>query len=57
MSWVVIIVLGRDLPLTKSVIGVSTKPGHERAVDLMPSFASSLFIACVKPMTACLVAL
>ena len=39
--------------LTKSVIGVSTNAGHS-AVDLMPSGASSLFIACVKPTTRAL---
>ena len=39
-----------------SVIGVSTKPGHS-ASDLIPSALSSLFIACVQPMTANFVAL
>ena len=36
--------------LTKSVIAVSTKPGHS-AQDLMPSGPSSLFMAWVKPTT------
>ncbi len=51
----VIIVSAGTCSLTNSVIGVSTKPGH-RAVDLIPSAASSLFIAWVKPTTPCLVA-
>jgi hypothetical protein len=55
MSDVWIIASGATVPLTKSVIGVSTKPGHS-AVDLMPSSLSSWFIACVKPTTANFVA-
>ena len=50
MSDVWIIASGGTCSLTKSVIGVSTNPGHS-AVDLMPSAPSSLFIACVKPTT------
>ena len=38
-----------------SVMSVSTKPG-QRATDLIPSALSSLFIACVQPITAAFVA-
>ncbi len=50
-----IIVSAGTCSLTKSVIGVSTKPGQS-AVFLIPALPSSLFIACVKPTTPCLVA-
>jgi hypothetical protein len=47
---------GLTCSLTKSVIGVSTNPGHS-AVLLIPWAPSSLCIACVKPTTAAFVAL
>ena len=42
--------------LTKSVIGVSTNAGAQRGGLDARRLPSSLFIACVKPMTACFVA-
>ena len=38
------------LSRTKSVMFVSTKPGHS-AQDLIPRWLSSLFMDCVKPTT------
>ena len=46
---------GGDVLLDEVGLGVSTNAGH-RAVDLIPSVPSSLFIASVKPTTAALVA-
>ena len=43
------------LSWTQSVIAVATKPGQS-AVHWIPSSASSLWLACVRPTTACLVA-
>ena len=46
---------GLTCSLTKSVIGVSTKAG-QRAVTWMPSWATSFWVAWLKPITAALVA-